>query len=90
MVKVKFTYSKQAKKFFSKHEEIRNKFEESIHSLYLGKKVDIKKIQGLKELTYRIRINSYRVIFSIIDGQIVVINTILAGNRGDIYKHLKS
>ena len=89
MVKVIFNYSKQAEKFLSKHKDIKVKFEKTIYSLYTGEKVDIKKMQGTKEPIYRIRINDYRVIFKVVDGQIIIINTILAGNRGEIYKQFK-
>lgn len=89
MVNIKFEYTKQADKFLSKHEDIREKFKKAIYSLYTGEKVDIKKMQGTKEPIYRIRINSYRIIFKVIDGQIIIINTILAGNRGEIYKQFK-
>lgn len=89
MVKVKFEYSKQAEKFLSKHEDIKSKFEKAIYSLYTGDKVDIKRLQGTKEPIYRIRIGSYRIIFKVVDGQIIIINTILAGNRGEIYKQFK-
>ena len=37
---------------------------------------------------YRMRIGEWRVIFSIIDGVVVVINTVLAGSRDDIYKKM--
>ena len=89
MVNVKFEYSNQANKFLSKHKDVKSKFEKAIYSLYTGEKVDIKKMQGTKEPIYRIRINSYRIIFKVIDGQIIIINTILAGNRGEIYKQFK-
>lgn len=89
MVKVKFEYSNQADKFFNKHEDIRDKFEKAIYSFFMGDKIDIKKMKGSSETIYRVRINSYRVIFKIVDGQIIIINTILAGNRGEIYKRFK-
>ena len=89
MVDIKFEYSKQAKKFFLKHEDVKKSFQKSIYSLFTGEQVDIKKMKGTKEPIFRIRINSYRVLFKIIDGQVVVIDTILAGNRGEIYKQFK-
>ena len=46
-------------------------------------------MQGTSEPIYRVRINDYRVIFKIIDGKIIIIDTILAGNRGEIYKQFK-
>lgn len=34
---------------------------------------------------YRMRIGDYRVVYTVIAGNIVVIDTLLAGPRGDIY-----
>ncbi len=31
----------------------------------------------------------YRIVFRIEDGEIVIVSVILAGSRGDIYKHLR-
>lgn len=85
-----FDYYKQADKFFKKHEDIREKFENNIKSVYSGNKnVNIKLMQGTKETIYRMKIADYRVIFKVVDGQIIIINTILAGNRGEIYKIFK-
>lgn len=85
-----FNYSRQADKFFKKHESIREKFESNIHSVYAGNKnIHIKTMQGVKDTTYRMRIGDYRVIFKIEDGKIIIIDTILAGNRGEIYKQFK-
>ena len=48
--------------------------------------VDVKRIQGKYTNYYRIRLGDYRVIYAIIRGKIVVINTIRSGARGDVYK----
>ena len=50
--------------------------------------VDVKRIKGKRSDYYRIRIGDYRVIYTIIRGKIVVINTLLAGARGDLYKKM--
>lgn len=85
-----FDYHKQAEKFFKKHEDIREKFENNIKSMYSGNRnINIKVMQGEKETIYRMKIADYRVIFKIVDGQIIIIDTILAGNRGEIYKIFK-
>lgn len=89
MVDFNFKYSKQAEKFFKKHEDIRKKFKQAIYSLFIGNRIDIKRMQGTEDEIYRIRINDYRVIFKIEKGQIIIIETILAGNRGEIYKQFK-
>ena len=52
------------------------------------KKIDVKRIKGKRNDYYRIRIGEYRVIYAIINDKIVVVNTILAGARGDIYKKM--
>ncbi|TCQ02911.1 type II toxin-antitoxin system RelE family toxin [Serpentinicella alkaliphila] len=46
--------------------------------------LDIKKFQGKTNL-YRLRIGIYRVLYSI-HGDILVINVIKIGPRGDVYK----
>lgn len=46
MVNVKFEYSKQAEKFFKKYQDVKEKFKKAIYSLFTGRKIDIKKMQG--------------------------------------------
>ena len=48
---------------------------------------DIKALKGFKGLL-RMRIKDYRIIFKVVNGQIVIIEVLLAGNRGEIYKKL--
>lgn len=65
--------------------------EEAIHELLLGdhpEKVDVKRIQGKWQDVYRIRLGSIRLVYTIIEGKIVVIKTLLASPRGDVYKKL--
>ena len=84
-------YTKAADKFFNKHEDIRKKYEEAIRQLFTGEhqeRTDLKKIKGKRNDYYRIRINDYRIIYALINGKIIVICTILAGSRGDIYKKM--
>lgn len=84
-------YTKTADKFFNTHEEIREQYEEAIKELLVGEHpetVDVKKLKGKRGDYYRIRLGGYRVIYAIINGQIVVINTLLAGSRGDVYKKM--
>lgn len=45
---------------------------------------DIKKLKGHSELM-RLRVGSYRIIYTVDNGELVVI-VIDAGNRGEIYK----
>ena len=84
-------YTKAADKFFKSHEEVREQYENSIKELLAGdhpEKVDVKRIRGKRNDYYRIRIGEYRVVYAIIKGKIVVISTLLAGARGDVYKKM--
>lgn len=85
-------YTKAAEKFFRSHETVRRKYREAIRELLAGEhpeRVDVKKIRGNRNDYYRIRLGDYRVIYTIISGKIVVISTIKAGPRGDVYKGAK-
>ncbi|GIO42782.1 MULTISPECIES: type II toxin-antitoxin system RelE family toxin [Paenibacillus] len=46
--------------------------------------LDIKKMQGV-ENQYRLRVGSFRIVYSIIDKELIII-VIKLGSRGDIYK----
>ncbi len=46
--------------------------------------LDIKKMQGIDD-RYRLRIGSFRVVYSIINDELIII-VIKIGSRGDIYK----
>ena len=84
-------YTKAAEKFFSVHENVRDEYEEAIKELLIGEhpeKVDVKKIKGKRNDYFRIRLGGYRVVYAVINGRIIVINTLLAGSRGDIYKKM--
>ena len=81
-------YTKAADKFFKTHESVRGQYEDAIKELLAGEhpeKVDVKRIKGKRNDYYRIRIGEYRVVYAIINGRIVVISTMLAGVRGDVY-----
>lgn len=84
-------YKKPAEKFFKKHEDIRKEYESDLRIFLADQssaRVDVKTIKGKNSEYYRMRIGSWRVIFMIAEGQITVINTLLAGSRGDIYKKI--
>ena len=71
------------------HEEIRNEYEAAIKELLIGdhpEKIDVKRIKGKRNDYYRIRLGNCRVVYAIINGRIIVIKTLLAGSRGDVYK----
>ena len=87
------SYSKAADKFFNQHEDIRGQYEDAIRRLMANdhpESVDMKRIRGTKNSYYRIRIGGYRVVYTIINGRLIVIMTVLAGPRGDVYKRMKS
>ena len=84
-------YKKPAEKFFKKHGDIRQEYESDLRIFLADEtsaRVDVKTIKGKRGEYYRMRIGSWRVIFMIAEGQITVINTLLAGSRGDIYKKI--
>ena len=84
-------YTKVADKFFKTHEDVREEYEASIKELMVGdhpEKVDFKRIKGRRNDYYRIKLNGYRVIYAIINWKIIVINTVLAWSRGDVYKKM--
>ena len=85
-------YIKAADKFFKKHENIRNQYEDAIKELLIGEhpeEIDVKKIKGKRNDYYRIRLGDWRVIYTLINGKIIVITTLAAGSRGDIYKKIE-
>ena len=89
--KYKIDYEKSAEKFFRKHEDVREEYINLLWEFYCGEhpeKVDIKTIKGKKGVYYRIRIRDWRIIYTYSEGRIVIINTLYAGSRGDIYKKL--
>ncbi len=84
-------YTKAADKFLNTHEDVRKQYEDAIKELLVGdhpEKVDVKRIRGKRNNYYRIKLGGYRVVYAIINGKIIVINTILAGVRGDVYKKM--
>ncbi len=84
-------YTKAADKFLKTHEDVRTQYEDAIRELLLGdhpEKVDVKRIKGKRNDYYRIKLGGYRVVYAIINGKIIVICTLLAGTRGDVYKKM--
>ncbi|MCR4621797.1 MAG: type II toxin-antitoxin system RelE/ParE family toxin [Clostridiales bacterium] len=84
-------YTKIADKFFQTHEDVREQYKAAIKELLTGdhpEKVDVKRIKVKRNDYYRIRLGGYRVVYAIINGRIVVIETVLAGARGDVYKRM--
>ena len=75
-------YEKAAVKFLKKQpEEQQRRIMEAIHAL--PERGDIKQLKGHAEL-FRLRIGSYRIIYTVDHGKLVVC-VIDIGNRGQIY-----
>ena len=90
-MEIEIRYTKAADKFLKKHESLRSQYEAALKELMTGdhpEKVDVKRIRGKHNDYYRIRLGNCRVIYTHINGKIVVVLTLLAGSRGDIYKEL--
>lgn len=86
--KFQIQYTKVADKFLKAHEDVRDQYEAAIKELLVGdhlEKVDVKRIKGKRNNYYRMKLGGYRVVYAIINGKIVVIKTVLAGTRGDVY-----
>ncbi|GAA6326305.1 hypothetical protein F350042L8_34030 [Fusobacterium ulcerans] len=88
-MEIEYRYTKQVFKFFVKHKEVESKFKENIKAALRGdNNIDIKMLKGMKDIM-RMRIQDYRVIYKVENGDIVIIDVVMAGNRGEIYKKLK-
>ena len=86
--KYEIQYTKVADKFLKAHEDVRDQYEVAIKELLVGdhlEKVDVKRIKGKRNNYYRMKLGGYRGVYAIINGKIVVIKTVLAGTRGDVY-----
>ena len=80
-------YTKAADKFLKTHEDVRTQYEDAIRELMVGdhpEKVDVKRIHGKHNDYFRIWLGGVRVVYTVINGKIVVITTLLAGPRGDV------
>ena len=85
-------YTKAADKYLKDHEDLREQYEDAIKELLVGdhpESVDVVRIKGKRNDYYRIKLDGYRIIYTIINSTIVVINTLLAGPQGDIYKKMQ-
>ena len=82
-------YTKAAEKFFRNHEDVRRQYESAAAEILVGdhpETVDVKRIKGKRSDYYRIRLGCWRVVYTLINGEIVVITVLLAELRGDVYK----
>lgn len=89
--KYEIHYTKVADKFFASHENVRVQYKTAIKELLVGEhpeNIDVKRIKGEKNDYYRIKLGNYRVVYTIVKNKIVVIKTMLAGARNDVYKKM--
>ena len=88
---IQINYSDRTQKFFRKHLEVREEFEEAVTRVLRNdhpEHVNYKKLKGEFKGYWRIAIRSYRIIYTIINGDIIIVSVVAAGSRGDVYKHL--
>ena len=86
---IRFQYSKKADKFLSKHEDVRTLFKADVIKLVKNdhpETVNYKHLQGKYKGYDRIAVNGYRVIFRFLRDDVIVVDTVKAGPRGDVYK----
>lgn len=80
-------YAKQVEKFLDKHKDLQPKVLSALEQIAqnpFDNALDIKKLQG-EEHKYRLRIGKYRLLYEIIDEQILIY-AYKAQSRGDVYK----
>ena len=77
--------SKNAIKFLKKQEQnVRNRMQTALIGLLeIPPRGDLKKLKGM-ENTYRLRVGTYRIVYTI-DYQKEVVQILAIDNRGDIY-----
>ena len=79
--------SKKIDKFIAKHKDLAPQINAKLEQIALdpySSKLDIKKLQG-EDKHYRLRVGKYRILYEIIEEQILVY-AYDADNRGGIYK----
>lgn len=80
-------YAKQVEKFLDKHKDLQPKVLTALEQIAqnpFDNALDIKKLQG-EGHKYRLRIGKYRLLYEIIDEQILIY-AYKAQSRGDVYK----
>lgn len=89
---IRFMYSKPAEKFFDKHVSVLDTFKIDVVKLLNDdhpEQVNYKRLHGKLKDFSRIAIGSYRIIYQIINGEVIIVSVAYAGSRGDIYKKFK-
>ncbi len=89
-IEIQVIINKVSDKFFRKHKDVYKDFIANIESFYSNKNtnIDIVAMKNYKNV-FRMRIRSYRVIYSLENGKIIIIRVLFADSRGDVYKKFK-
>ncbi len=89
-LEIELIINKSAKKVFDKNKNLEEKFLANIKSFYIENKfnIDIKKLKTYRNL-YRMRINDFRIVYKLENGEIKIIEVITVASRGQIYKDIK-
>ena len=87
-----FRYSRKADSFFKKHPEIRELFRRNIIQCCDGNTdgLGIRKMSGSRKWMRMAIRKDCRVIYAIVNGQVIVVEVLLAGNRGEIYRQYQN
>lgn len=86
-MKYKVDMNKEVRKFLHSHREVSARFISALEQIAqnpFDNALDIKKLQGQSH-KYRLRIGKYRLLYEIIDEQILIY-AYKAQSRGDVYK----
>lgn len=89
---IRFRYKKESEKFFHKHEDIHQEFKIDVLKVLNrdhAEQVNIKPLHGRFKGYSRIAIGSYRIIYQIINDEVIIVSVAYAGSRGDIYKRFQ-
>jgi|JTFO01.1.fsa_nt_gb mRNA-degrading endonuclease RelE of RelBE toxin-antitoxin system len=94
MIELKINYSKSSQKFIAKNQHLitENKSDELVIKavkkiLYKhDENINLKKLKGTMNNQYRIRVGKIRIIFLLINGNVIVVDVQDIDFRGDVYK----
>ena len=86
LVKYSIELRPAARRSLKKLEEtVRQRVADAISELALEPRPDgVKKLQGAEDI-YRIRVGSYRILYQIIDRELIIL-VVDVGHRGEIYR----
>ncbi len=86
---IRFNYSNVSIRFFRKHKDIKEQFEKNILSYAKGNDNIKITVYKSKKGFHKIRIQKYRVLFTVRKGIVSFIDVIDVGSRSQIYKNVK-